>query len=301
MTTEALIRALASDAATKAKSMKGYSVAAFVPAIAVSVIMFLVFLVALAPRPDMSAGPMSAQIHTDLPPHARLDLPPQPRPDLTQRARPNLPPQARPDLPPQARPPEARPDLPPQPRPDLGPQARLDLPAQSAAVGPAAIAQLASDPRFLFKFVVTLTLAMTALMLGFRLARPGVATKWSERALLIAPMLLVGGVLIELLTVSASFWSAKLIGSNFKLSLIFIPLLAAPLLAAGLLALRHGAPSRPSFAGAVAGLMAGGFGAALYAANSTDDSPLFVATWYSLAVIAVAIIGALLGRKVLRW
>jgi hypothetical protein len=296
MTTEALIRALASDAATKAKSVKGYFVVAFVSAIAVSVIMFLV---ALGPRTDMSADPMSAQIHTDLPPHARLDLPPQPRPNLPQRARPDLPPQARPDLPPQARPPEARPDLPPQPRPDLGPQARLDLPAQSAAASPAA--QVAGDPRFLFKFVVTLTLALTALMLGFRLARPGVDTKWLERALLIAPMLLVGGVLIELLTVSASFWSAKLIGSNFKLSLIFIPLLAAPLLAAGLLALRHGAPSRPSFAGAVAGLMAGGFGATLYAANSTDDSPLFVATWYSLAVIAVAIIGALLGRKVLRW
>jgi hypothetical protein len=65
--------------------------------------------------------------------------------------------------------------------------------------------------------------------------------------------------------------------------------------------MRHGAPTRPALAGAVAGLLAGGLGAALYAAHCTDDSPLFVATWYTIAIAGVTIVGSLLGRYFLRW
>jgi hypothetical protein len=41
--------------------------------------------------------------------------------------------------------------------------------------------------------------------------------------------------------------------------------------------------------------------ATLYASHCTDDSPLFVATWYSIATAAVAAIGALAGSRVLRF
>jgi hypothetical protein len=50
-----------------------------------------------------------------------------------------------------------------------------------------------------------------------------------------------------------------------------------------------------------AGLLAGGMGAALYAMHCPDDSPLFVATWYGLAIAVVATLGAVLGSRVLRW
>jgi hypothetical protein len=53
--------------------------------------------------------------------------------------------------------------------------------------------------------------------------------------------------------------------------------------------------------GAVAGLFAGALGAVLYATHCPDDSPLFVAVWYGLAIAAVALIGALAGRRLLRW
>jgi hypothetical protein len=66
-------------------------------------------------------------------------------------------------------------------------------------------------------------------------------------------------------------------------------------------ALRHGAPTRPAFAGAVAGLAAGGLAATLYAAHCTDDSPLFVATWYTIAIAVLAGLGALGGRLFARW
>lgn len=68
-----------------------------------------------------------------------------------------------------------------------------------------------------------------------------------------------------------------------------------------LLALRHGAPTSPALAGAVAGLAAGGLAATFYAAHCTDDSPLFVATWYPLAIAMLAAAGAVAGRLAVRW
>ncbi|MBW8903749.1 MAG: DUF1109 family protein, partial [Bradyrhizobium sp.] len=44
-----------------------------------------------------------------------------------------------------------------------------------------------------------------------------------------------------------------------------------------------------------------GLAATLYAAHCTDDSPMFVATWYTIATALVAGIGAVLGAKVLRF
>ncbi|RTL73692.1 MAG: DUF1109 family protein, partial [Bradyrhizobiaceae bacterium] len=42
-------------------------------------------------------------------------------------------------------------------------------------------------------------------------------------------------------------------------------------------------------------------GATLYASHCADDSPLFVATWYTLAAAFVTLIGAMAGRRVLRF
>ena len=80
-----------------------------------------------------------------------------------------------------------------------------------------------------------------------------------------------------------------------------IPAGALPLLAAALFGLRHGAPTRPALAGALAGLLSAGLAATLYASHCTDDSPLFVATWYTIAAVLVAAIGALAGPRVLRF
>ncbi len=80
-----------------------------------------------------------------------------------------------------------------------------------------------------------------------------------------------------------------------------IPFLAAAPLVAVLLALRQGAPEHPALAGAAAGLFAGAIGAAFYATHCPDDSPLFVAAWYTLGITIVIGIGALAGSRVLRW
>ncbi len=93
----------------------------------------------------------------------------------------------------------------------------------------------------------------------------------------------------------------RLVGSNSKVCLTAIPVLSLPLLVAALIGLRHGAPARPALSGAIAGLLSAGLAATLYASHCTDDSPLFVASWYTLATAFVAGVGALLGSRVLRY
>lgn len=160
---------------------------------------------------------------------------------------------------------------------------------------------VAAAPRFLFKFLVTLSLAVTALLLLCRLARPGAGNRALAILLLTAPAFLAMGVATELAITPVSAWHAKLVGNNSLICLSVVPLLSAPILAATLLAMRHGAPTAPTITGAVAGLLAGGLGAAIYALACTDDSPLFVATWYSITIVLVAAIGAIAGARLLRW
>ena len=93
----------------------------------------------------------------------------------------------------------------------------------------------------------------------------------------------------------------RLVGHNARFCLTLIPLLSIGPLVCLLAALREGAPSSPGLAGAVAGLGASGIAATFYAANCTDDSALFVITWYPIATLIVTIAGYLIGRKLLRW
>ncbi len=155
--------------------------------------------------------------------------------------------------------------------------------------------------RFLFKFVVTIALAVTACAVVFRIGRPGVSLRLWGWMLLVAPILLLAAVVAEMAVMPADSWSARMIGHNARFCLTLIPLLSIGPLACFLFALRQGAPERPGVAGAVAGLAASGIAATFYASNCTDDSPLFVLLWYPIAIAIVTGIGYALGRRLLRW
>jgi hypothetical protein len=66
-------------------------------------------------------------------------------------------------------------------------------------------------------------------------------------------------------------------------------------------ALREGAPTRLKLCGAIAGVVAGGVGAAAYALACTSDTIPFVAIWYGSAIAICAVVGAQLGPRFLRW
>jgi hypothetical protein len=157
------------------------------------------------------------------------------------------------------------------------------------------------NPFFDLKFLVTLALALPAIAIAIHLSRPEVSLRGWTWLLLIPVGLLGVGIASEMMMPQRLPMMTRLVGSNSRTCLMAIPLLSLPLLAAALIGLRHGAPARPAVAGAFAGLVSAGLAATLYASHCTDDSPLFVATWYTLATALVTAIGALAGSRMLRF
>ncbi|MEO9338232.1 NrsF family protein [Mesorhizobium sp. SB112] len=162
-------------------------------------------------------------------------------------------------------------------------------------------ADAAQTVRFLSKFVFALALTFSAYKVLRALARPDGYESGDAKWLLPAPLLLAMAVIFELFAVPQSVWSDRLVGSNSLLCLTLIPFIGIGPLAVFLGVLRHGAPTHPRMAGAFAGLFAGGIAATFYAAHCIDDSPLFVATWYSIAVAILTVAGALIAPRVTRW
>lgn len=156
-------------------------------------------------------------------------------------------------------------------------------------------------PRFLFKFLVTGTLAVSAFNCVSALSRPGESWRNEVLCLAIAPVLLAMAVFVELFALPSDLWTATTIGRNSVVCLTYIPFIGLGPLAVFLWALRYSAPTNPAFAGSVAGLLAGGIAAAFYAAQCTDDSPLFVVMWYTIAIAILAILGAVGASRFARW
>ena len=162
------------------------------------------------------------------------------------------------------------------------------------------IVQASSTAPFVFKVVVLLSLAGTSVAFLLDTARPDSAPR-RNLSLMLGPLLLAGAIMWELTTVPSTMWPAHLIGHNAAQCLALIPLISVAPLACLMLALRSGAPARPQRAGAAAGLLAGGIAAATYALTCPDDSPLFIAIWYSLAIALVTAVSACIGGRLLRW
>src|ERR1700730_18117290 len=157
------------------------------------------------------------------------------------------------------------------------------------------------NPFFDLKFVVALALALPAIAISLRLSRPEASLRGWGWLLLLPVVVLALGISGEMMLPQRLPMMTRLTGSNSRVCLTAIPAFSLPLLAAALFGLRHGAPARPALAGALAGLLSAGLAATLYAAHCNDDSPLFVATWYTLATALVTAIGALAGAKLLRF
>jgi len=155
--------------------------------------------------------------------------------------------------------------------------------------------------RFIFKSATVLILATCASCVVIRLAHPDGRSGPLDWALGIVPLMLAVAVAIELLVTPASRWGVNLFGLHWSACLLLIPLFAIPPLAGLLYALRQAAPRDAGLAGAVAGLAAGGIAASVYVLHCPDDSPLFMAAWYTLAVGFVSLAGYLIGRRWLSW
>jgi hypothetical protein len=134
-----------------------------------------------------------------------------------------------------------------------------------------------------------------------RIARPG-----GERRVSIALGLTpFGGALIvaiaSLAITPMSDWTAMIVGQYWLLCLLCIPLNAIVPFAAIIWAMRQLAPTNLMLAGAMAGRAAGGISAFAYSLHCTDDSFPFIALWYGLTIALCAVLGGVLGPRLLRW
>lgn len=158
-----------------------------------------------------------------------------------------------------------------------------------------------SSPMFWVKLLFPLCIAVSAFVAVLRLARPGVEVRRAWMGL-VGPVFLVW-------TMAALTWFAmpieermpSLLGQSWRTCALSIGLLALPVFVATLLALRDLAPTRQTLAGAAAGALAGGVGAAIYALHCVEFTAPFLAVWYVIGMLVPALAGAALGRWVLRW
>ncbi|MEO7027134.1 MAG: DUF1109 domain-containing protein [Caulobacteraceae bacterium] len=154
---------------------------------------------------------------------------------------------------------------------------------------------------FWMKAAYSVALAATGFLVTRRLARPG-------GRLGRAPLLAVAAVVILAILAVARMAHAEpgqtralLMGHTWRDCPIRILVLAAPVFAAACLALRRLAPTRLALAGAAAGLLAGGVAATVYEFYCDETTAPFVLIWYTLGIGACALVGAILGPRLLRW
>jgi hypothetical protein len=158
---------------------------------------------------------------------------------------------------------------------------------------------LMGDAMFWVKFGYTLAFALVGLAAMPALSRPDGRIRW--------PFLAAGFLLLLTLGTGMADWMGadwalpELMGNSAMVCPWLIPLTGLPVLVSLLLAARRLAPRSPTMAGFAAGLLAGGFGAWAYAFFCDETGMMFMAVWYSLGIALTALLGAVLGRFLLRW
>lgn len=159
----------------------------------------------------------------------------------------------------------------------------------------------ANDHTVLWKFVFAFGVVVTALPLVRDLTTPG-RTAGIASLIALLPFAIVAVLgLRELVMLPRTELRQLLTHASWGACLWQVPLLSIPAFAIFVVLARRLAPTNLRRAGAYIGVMAGGIGAVGYALHCGDDSMLFVATAYTLAIGEMAFLGALLGPRLLRW
>ena len=156
-------------------------------------------------------------------------------------------------------------------------------------------------PMFWVRLVFPICVAAGAYVMVERLARPGARIRHAWLWLAVPVLVIWSMAAYMLFSAPAGERPALLMGQTWRTCTANIGVVALPVFIAALVALKGLAPTRPALAGCAAGLMAGGAGAAVYALHCQELAAPFLAVWYVLGISLPAAVGALIGRRFLRW
>ena len=173
------------------------------------------------------------------------------------------------------------------------------LMASGLGIRPDLVHAFMTSSDYWVKFLYTGSLAIAGIWIVTRLSRPAARVNWAFELL---PLAFIAVVATARWLSAPPFQHHKLLmgGSHLVCPWLIVGL-SLPIFAGTLWGMRRLAPTRPLLAGTGAGLFAGALGAWIYGIHCNEYSPVFVAIWYTLGIALVGLLGALLGRRLLRW
>jgi hypothetical protein len=163
------------------------------------------------------------------------------------------------------------------------------------------IVQAMGGAAFWLKFTYTLVIALLGLKLVERMGRPGTDASWPALLIAVPVLTLMSMMAMQMMPADSATRHALLMGHSADVCSVLIAGLALPLFAGLFWSLRRLAPTRLTEAGAAAGLLAGSAAATIYAFHCTESTATFIAIWYTAGIALTTLMGAALGRVLLRW
>ena len=159
----------------------------------------------------------------------------------------------------------------------------------------------AQQPWFWMKAAYTGLLTIAGAVIVRRLSVPGSRLGAAPLAATLVILAMLGLGVDQILSAAQAGRVALWLGHTWKICSPLILLLAMPIYACLIAAIRGLAPTRPALTGAAAGFAAGALAATLYGLHCPEQAAPFVATWYTLGIGAATALGAIAGRRLLRW
>lgn len=156
-------------------------------------------------------------------------------------------------------------------------------------------------PIFWAKFAFTLVLTIAGFAAARKLSRP--AGRLRNAAIATVAIIAVTGIagIVQMMNAAPGEVRNLIMGGSALLCPFYIVALSGPIYVVSILVMRRLAPTNLSAAGFAAGLLSGAAGAFVYAFHCTESGLPFITLWYTAGILATALIGAALGRYVLRW
>ena len=163
------------------------------------------------------------------------------------------------------------------------------------------LGQVMATPIFWAKIAFPLCLMIGTLSMVMRLARPGIASGPGKILIFAAVASVWGGSIYVLLVAPPDDRIAIIFGETWQVCALNITLLSIPGFIAMFWALRGLAPTNLTLSGACGGLLAGSMATIAYSLGCPEMQIPFWGVWYLLGMLVPTVLGALLGRRWLRW